>query len=202
MFARINYVRFKTDHLDEVVARWPQAVAMYRGHGFERGIFLLDRTSGNSVSVVVFASERELRANESGGTFQDAVKPFAAWRLSEPDKHYYELAATVVPWAFSPIAYVRLADVTLKLATLDKVIAGWPRDVSSYRGEDGFRGAYLCVDRATGKAASLTLWRARADIEANERSGAFMATVEPYKDMIAIPPTRSYWEVAAVVERG
>jgi len=202
MFARINYVRFKMDHLDEVVERWPQAVAVYRGHGFERGIFLLDQASGNSVSVVVFASEREMRANESGGTFQDAVKPFAAWRLTEPDKHYYEVAATVVPWAFSPIVYARLADVTLKLTTLDKVIAGWPRDVSAYRGEEGFRGAYLFVNRTTGKAVSLTLWASKADVEANERSGAFMATVEPYKDMIAVAPTRSYWKLAAVVERG
>ena len=80
-----------------------------------------------------------------------------------------------------------------------EVVAGWPKDVAAYRNEKGFRGAYLCCDRKTGETKSISFWRTKEDTAANERSGAFQATVDPYRDMIAIAPTRSYWNVRVVV---
>lgn len=199
MFGRVNYVTFKKDKLDLVSKMWPESVATYRGKGFEAGYFLLDRASGNSVSVVVFANEASMRGNETAGDFRNAESKFRELRLTEPDKHYYEVVAAVESDRKDPVGYARLAKPTLKLDAIGKVAAGWPGHVASYRKEAGFRGAYLMVDRKTGETVSISLWASKADCEANEASGAFMATVTPYQDMIAVAPTRSYHDVAAVV---
>lgn len=199
MHGRVNYVTFKTDKLDLVAKMWPENVATYRGKGFEAGYFLLDRATGKSVSVVLFTDEAAMRGNETAGDFRTAESKFRELRLTEPDKHYYEVVATVEADRKEPIGYARLALPTLKRDKIDAVAAGWPGHVSTYKKEPGFRGAYLMIDRKTGEAVSLSLWASKADCEANESSGAFMATVTPYKDMIAVAPTRSYHDVAAVV---
>ena len=201
MFARVNYVRFKPDRIEEVIERWPAAVASYRGAGFERGYLLLDRASGQSVSVIFFAAEADMMANETGGTLKQAVAQFDDLRLSEPDKHCYEVAGTIVPASPGEITHARVLQPTAKLEHLDTVIAGWHDLVPSYRQEAGFRCADLLVDRQTGKLLALTVWRSEADIRVNEDSGAMNATVEPYKEMLAVPPSKAYYEVAAVVER-
>ncbi|MCX7353800.1 MAG: hypothetical protein NTY59_03025 [Alphaproteobacteria bacterium] len=199
MYGRVNYVTFKMDKLDLVAKMWPDGVATYRGKGFEAGYFLLDRATGKSVSVVLFTDETAMRGNESAGDFRSAEQKFRELRLTEPDKNYYEVVATVKSDKPDPVGYARMALPTLKVDKIDTVAVGWPGHVSTYKKEPGFRGAYLMVDRKTGKAVSLSLWGSKADCEANEASGAFMATVTPYADMIAVAPTRSYHDVAATV---
>jgi heme-degrading monooxygenase HmoA len=199
MFGRINYVTFKTDRLADVRRMWPQGVASYRGKGFEAGYLLLEPSTGESISVVVFKDEASCRGNEKGGDFTKAETPFRELRKTEPDRHYFDVAATVPSDKSDPIGYARLAKPWLKVATQETVVQGWPGHVASYKKEPGFRGAYLFLDRKTGECLSLSLWGSKADCEANEKSGAFMATVDPYKEYIAKAPTRSYHDVAAVV---
>ena len=199
MHARMNRVTFHTDRLDEVERMWPEAVATYRDGDFRRGLLLLDRTSGRSVSVTLFGTEAAMRANETGALHKAAVGRFDDLRLTEPDKSFFEVGAVVEAEGGGAIGYARIADPTLKLATLETVVDGWAEHVRAYRGAAGFRGAYLLVDRTTGKANSISLWAAEADVRENEASGAFQATVEPYREMIAVPPTKSYWDVVADV---
>ena len=200
MYGRVNYVNFKTDTLDDVAGLWPLAVSTYRGKGFVAGYFLLDRDSGDSVSIVLFESETAMRANESAGDFRSAESQFREWRNTEPDKHYYEVVANVTAETSAPIGFARLARPVFKLDAIDQIIADLPAHIATYRAESGFRGAHLMLDRATGETVSLTLWGSRADCEANEASGAFQATVDPIADLIAEYPTRVRLDVAAVVE--
>lgn len=196
MFARLNYVDISTEGMAEVKELWRAGVGGY--DGLAKGYFLIDGVGPHTLSVVVFESEAAMEANESG-QLKSVVAKVGAHRLTVPDLHFMEVMAEVAPVAPGEIAYARVAHVTIKPERLDEVAAGWPKDVASYRAEEGFRGALLCSVRKTGLTASVSLWRNRADTEANEKSGAFMATVDPYADMIAVPPTRSYWNVGIVV---
>lgn len=199
MFARLNYVDISTEGMAEVKELWRAGVGGYEG--LAKGYFLIDGAGPHTLSVVVFENAAAMEANESG-QLKSVVAKVGAHRLTEPDLHFMEVMAEVapaVPAAPDDIAYARVAHVTIAPGRLDEVAAGWPEDVASYRAEEGFRGALLCSVRETGLSASVSLWRGRADTEANERSGAFTATVDPYADMIAVPPTRSYWTVGVVV---
>ncbi len=199
MFGRVNYVAFKTERLADVRRMWPLSVATYRGKGFEAGFLLLDPATGESVSVVVFADEASCRANEQGGHFTAAETPFRELRKTEPDKHYFDVAAAVTSSRPDPVAWARLAKPWFKIDRFAEVLAGLPERVAAYKAEPGFRGAYLFADRKTGELVSLTLWGSKADSDANENSGAFQATATPYAAMLAKEPVRTYHEVAAVV---
>lgn len=196
MFARLNYVDIRPEGMAEVKELWRAGVGGY--DGLAKGYFLIDGDGPHTLSVVVFESEAAMAANEAG-QLKGLVSKVGAHRISEPDLHFMEVMAEVPPGTAGDIAYARVAHVTIKPERLDEVAAGWPKDVSSYRVEEGFRGALLCSERKSGLTASVSLWRGRADTEANEKSGAFMATVDPYAEMIAVPPTRSYWNVGVVV---
>lgn len=198
MHARVNYVTFRSNGLDEVARMWPLAVAAYRGKGFAGGWFLLDRTSGESVSVVLFDNVDAARANESQGDFRAAESPFRALRLSEPDKHYYDVAASIAG-NDGTSGFARLARPVFRTDAIDSIVAELPAHVATYRREPGFRGSHLMVDRGSGETVSMTLWHSEADCRANEASGAFQATVDPISDRIAVYPTRLYLPVAAVV---
>ncbi len=43
------------------------------------------------------------------------------------------------------------------------------RSLKAMRGEPGWQGAYLLVDRQTGKGVAVTLWDTLEDLEATER---------------------------------
>lgn len=196
MHARFNYVDLRPERFDDVDPFWREVVAGYEG--LVRGYFLRDGETARTLSVVLFDSEARMRAN-TGHALGEVVRRAAAFRLGEPELHQLEVCAEVASPRPSPIGCARVARVGLRPDRVDAVIAGWPKDVARYRDEPGFRGGMLCCERDTGTTKSLTFWGSRGDVESNERSGAFQATVDPYREMIAIPPARSCWDVRIVV---
>ena len=196
MHARFNHVEMRPDRFDEIDAFWRGVVEGYKG--LVRGYFMRDGGSPRTLSVVVFDTGTNMRANTEEA-LGEVVRRAAAFRLNEPELHQLEVCGEVVSDRPSPIGCARVAEVGLRPERVAEVVAGWPKDVARYRGEPGFRGAMMCCDRATGETRSITFWGARADVEENERSGAFQAAVDPYRDMIAVPPVRSYWDLRLVV---
>ena len=196
MHARINYVDIKPESFEEVDVFWRTVVRDYAN--LTQGYFLRDGDTAHTLSVVIFDSEKAMMDNTNqqlGGIVAQA----ADHRMSEPELHFMEVCAHVPADNSGDVGYARVADVTLKPERLDEVIAGWPGHVTSYTRESGFRGAYLCCQRDTGVSKSISFWASKDDVLANESSGAFAATVDPYKDMIAVEPVRSYWGVRVVV---
>jgi heme-degrading monooxygenase HmoA len=197
MYARINYVDIKPDRFAEIDGLWRGAVSGYAG--LVRGYFLRDGNTAHTLSVILFETEAQMREN-TAKTLSQVVRQAADYRLNDPELHHLEACAHVPPAGGGDIGFARAARVTLKPERLAEVVAGWPGHVSAYRSEPGFRGAYLLCDRKSGASHSVSFWRSEQDVRENERSGAFQATVDPYRDMIAVPPTRSYWAVRLVVE--
>lgn len=62
--------------------------------------------------------------------------------------------------------------------------------------QPGFQGALLLVDRAAGRAISITLWETEADLIAGESSGYYQAQIDTLTPIITTPPTRAVFEVA------
>lgn len=200
MFARLNYVDMDAARMDRVIELWREGIGGYEG--LTSGIFLLDGDTGHTLSIVMFETEALMQANETGGRLKELVAKVGDLRLSTPQLSFYEGRAEVPAGTSGGIGHARVIDVTIKPECLDQVTAGWPGHVATYQAEAGFRGARLLSDRKTGRSISYSLWGAKADVEANESSGALMATVEPYKEMIAVPPAKSYWDVAVVIGGG
>ncbi len=200
MYARLNYVDMDAARMGQVIDLWREGIGGYEG--LILGIFLQDGDTAHTLSIVMFETEALMQANESGGALKQLVTKMGDLRLTTPQLSFYEGRAHVAAGTAGDIGYARVIDVTIKPERLDDVVAGWPGHVASYQAEAGFRGARLLSDRETGRSISYSLWGSKADVEANESSGALMATVEPYKEMIAVPPAKSYWDVAVLIGDG
>lgn len=196
MYARLNYVGMKPELMDELKPFWRARVEEFSG--VEKGYFLLEE--GNpawTLSVVLFESKAVMDANTHntlGGVAQQAAR----FRTTEPDLHPREVLAHV-PGHPGKIGYARVADVEIRLDSVDEAAATWPSQVEAYLDEKGFRHAYFCGDRKTGKIASISFWGSKADADANEASGAFQAAMGPHKTLMTTPIKISHWDVVVVV---
>jgi len=63
--------------------------------------------------------------------------------------------------------------------------------------QKGYCGAYLLLDRKTGKAVALTLWESEKDAIANEQSGYYQEQVVKHLAFFAAPPIREGFEVVS-----
>ena len=63
--------------------------------------------------------------------------------------------------------------------------------------QKGFRGALFLTDPASGKGMSITLWETEEDLRAGEGSGYFREQIARFAPLLAGPPTRELFVVAA-----
>jgi heme-degrading monooxygenase HmoA len=68
--------------------------------------------------------------------------------------------------------------------------------VPAARQQPGCQGAWLLVDRATGKGVSITLWDSEDNMNAGESSGYYREQVGNFAPMMTAPPVREVYEVA------
>jgi len=67
--------------------------------------------------------------------------------------------------------------------------------IPASKSQKGFRGAYLFIDRKTGKGVSIALWDRREDAVAVERNGFYQQQVERLTDFFTVAPVREVYEV-------
>ena len=196
MYARMNYVGMKPELMEEMKPFWRARVEEFSG--VEKGYFLLEE--GNhawTLSVVLFESKAAMDANTHNSLGAVAQRA-ARFRTTEPDLHPREVLAHL-PGHAGKVGYARVADVALRVDSVDEASATWPSQVEAYLGEKGFRHAYFCGDRKTGKIASISFWGSKAAADANEASGAFAAAMEPHKALMTAKPKVTHWDVVVVV---
>lgn len=63
--------------------------------------------------------------------------------------------------------------------------------------QKGFKGALFLTDPETGKGVSLTLWNSLEDMKAGESSGYLQEQIAKFAPLMAGPPTREVFVVAA-----
>ena len=65
------------------------------------------------------------------------------------------------------------------------------------RQQAGFKGAMFLTDPNSGKGMSVTLWETEADLKASEASGYLQEQIAKFAPLLAGPPTREVFDVAA-----
>jgi len=93
--------------------------------------------------------------------------------------------------------FARLTVVQVNIDKLDESKKIYEEGViPAAKSQKGYRGAYLLIDRKTGKGVSITLWESEEDAIANEQSGYYQASVDKFKDFFTAPPIREGYEVS------
>lgn len=196
MYARLNYVGMRPELMDELIPFWRARVEEFKG--VEKGYFLLEE--GNhawTLSVVLFESKAVMDAN-THNTLGPVAQQAKRFRTTEPELHPREVLAHL-PGHAGAITYARVTEVEIRPGAVDEAAATWPIQIEAYLDEKGFRHAYYCGNRASGKIASISFWGSKADAEKNEASGAFQSAMEPHKVLMTGPIKTSHWDVVVVV---
>lgn len=93
--------------------------------------------------------------------------------------------------------YARLTFVQLHSDKMQEGIDLYANSVvPAARQQAGSQGAWLLVDRGTGKGVSISLWNTEADMQAGEASGYYQQQLGKFGPLMAAPPVREIYEVA------
>lgn len=97
-FARLARPVFKLSAIDRIIAELPAHIATYqREPGFRGAHLLLDRATGETVSLTLWGSRADCEANEDSGAFQATVDPIADLIADYPTRLRLDVAAVVTP---------------------------------------------------------------------------------------------------------
>ncbi len=92
--------------------------------------------------------------------------------------------------------FARMTTLQYRIDGLDKAVKIYEDSVIPVaKMQKGYRGAYLLLDRKTGKAVALTIWESEKDAIANEQSGYYQEQVVKHLEFFTAPPIREGFEV-------
>ena len=93
--------------------------------------------------------------------------------------------------------FVRMTTAETKVIWIDKFIKIYEQSVvPAAKKQKGYCGAYLLVDRKTGKGVSMTLWDCEEDALVNEKSRYYQEQLVKFMNILTKPPIREGYEVA------
>ncbi len=93
--------------------------------------------------------------------------------------------------------FARMTTVQIKDGKIDEAIKIYKESVApAAKSQRGYIGAYLLVDRKTGKGISIALWESEEDLIAGEESGYLKEQLSKFKDYFATSPVREIYEVS------
>lgn len=196
MYARVNYVDIKPELFDECDDFWRDVISRYPG--MELGYFLQDGDTAHTLSFIFFEDEVAMQAHNDG-EFAEVLRQASRFRLCDPDLHPMDVCAMLPPARPADAGYARVTDVGFDPTQIDAAVAQWLANARPYAEEPGFVGAYLCCDRSSGTAKSVSFWQSKSDIDANESSGGFGSAIAASADVVATAHKYSYWRVRVVV---
>lgn len=93
--------------------------------------------------------------------------------------------------------FARLTIVQVKPDKIDETTKLYDESVvPAAKSQKGYKGAYLLVDRKTGKGVSISLWDSEENAIANEKSGYYQEQLGKFKDFFMAAPVQEGYEVA------
>ena len=93
--------------------------------------------------------------------------------------------------------FARLTIVQVKLENMDETKNIYGESVvPAAKSQKGYQGAYMLVDRETGRGVSISLWDSEEDAIANEQSGYYQEQVGKFKEFFTAPTVREGYEVS------
>ena len=94
MYSRVVTVQVQPDKLEEAISIFQNSVlpAAKQQKGFISLMLLTDRSTGKGVSVGMWETEADLKANEASGYFQEQLAKFGGVFAAPPVRDAYEVS--------------------------------------------------------------------------------------------------------------
>jgi heme-degrading monooxygenase HmoA len=169
MHARVLRFKGSAEKVDSGIENYKSQVAPalrdQDGYGGTR--LLVDRDAGISVSITFWRDEDATKASFEALT---SLRADATSRLGAdaPETKVYEAVVQHRPQPTEAGNWVRLTTLSGDPAKADDGIRHFESQVIPEMTKlQGFRGAVLFIDRATGGAMAATIWDSKGDLEAS-----------------------------------
>ena len=95
------------------------------------------------------------------------------------------------------MSYARVVTVHAQAGKVDEMVKIYQDSiVPAIKGQKGYQGSRLFIDRASNKGVSVTRWDSKADLEATESSGVYQAQIAKLAGLLAGAPEREAYEIA------
>ena len=93
MFARLTIFRISPDRIDEGTKRYKESVlpAAREQKGYRGANVMVDRKTGNAVTITLWESEEDAVANEKNRYYQEQVAKFITFFKKPPIREGYEV---------------------------------------------------------------------------------------------------------------
>jgi heme-degrading monooxygenase HmoA len=96
MYARVVAAQAQLDKLDEAIEIYQSMEATWQQQkGFQGANFLINRDSGNIISISTWATRVDLDATEASGWYQEQVTKFSKTWVAPPTREIYEVAVHI-----------------------------------------------------------------------------------------------------------
>ena len=94
MHARVTSVMIRPDAFTEAIRIYQDSIvsAIASHKGFHTADLIVDRSSGEGLSVTVWETEEDGKAYEASGTYQEQVAKLAQYFASKPTLRTYDVA--------------------------------------------------------------------------------------------------------------
>jgi heme-degrading monooxygenase HmoA len=94
------------------------------------------------------------------------------------------------------LVFTRVTIVQCRADKVDDAIKLYEQSVvPAAKSQSGYQGAYLLINRDSGKGISITAWDTEANALANENSGYYQEQLAKFKDLFSAPPVREGYEL-------
>lgn len=98
MSCALTTVKVKPERVDDFVSKYKQVadktLSLAHSQGLESARLIVDRASGNTVTVGLWKTEEQARKWESNPSFGEAMAEMEDALLATPTREYFEVAAT------------------------------------------------------------------------------------------------------------
>ncbi len=198
MFARVTTGTGSPERIDETVRIYQEQMVptLRQQQGFQNAIFVADRSSGKGISITLWDSEEAARAAEAQAQQMRAQARESMQIRETPTVELYEVA---VADGDGVGAFTRATRVEGTPDRLEEGIRTFrEQTVPTLQGQAGYKGAYLLVDRQSGKAISFSVWESEEAMRQSEQAitqqrtqitqqmGASTPQVEQYEVLVQV----------------
>jgi len=174
MFVRMTRAQTSPDRLDEAAKIWKEQVlpGARQQAGFSGAALLVDRATGEGMTVTYWASEAALRASEADADARRGqIAQTTGGQIVEVDR--FELVVWERGAAPKANTFIRINDIKGAPDKIDDGIRFVQEQVlPAVKALKGYRALIMGVNRASGRVFVTTVWDSIADREASDAAVA------------------------------
>ncbi|MFN8473424.1 MAG: hypothetical protein U0822_14635 [Anaerolineae bacterium] len=170
MYARVNRVEGRPERVDEAIAWWREHIAAHSAPDRAGAIMLVDRQTGAGVGIGLWDSQQAMERTEAGNndSLREAQRDVGT--QGAVIEHYEVVEHRGAEKGTGAARLTWFEDLPDQN---DTAIAWWRENIAEWwQSQPGGQGAWLLLDRNTGRGISMTLWESEGARQASEEAGS------------------------------